>query len=51
LDEVRGGLTGPKVGEGRRKDQNNDPRTQTEVEDNTNYIMCQGNTRDEEITG
>jgi hypothetical protein len=51
LDKVRGGSICPKVGEGRRKDQCNDPRTQTKVEDNTNYIMRQGNTGDEEITG
>jgi hypothetical protein len=41
LDKVGGGSTGPMVGQGRGKDQCNDPRAQVEEEDHTNPRTCQ----------
>jgi hypothetical protein len=39
------------VGQGRRKDQCNDPRAQEEAEDNTNHITHQRDIGHEEIAG
>jgi hypothetical protein len=39
------------VGQGRIKDQNDDPRPQTEAEDNVNHRMCQRGAGHEEIAG
>jgi hypothetical protein len=51
LDKVRGGSTGPTLGKGREKDQYNNPRTQTEIEDHTNPRMSQRDAGDEEDVG
>jgi hypothetical protein len=51
LDQVRGGSTSTKVGQGRGKDQRNDPRAQEEAEDNANHRKHQRNAGNEEIAG
>jgi hypothetical protein len=51
LDQVGGGLAGPTVGHGRRKDQCRDPRAQAEEEDNTNHRMHQRDVGHDEIVG
>ena len=48
MDKVEGGSTGPTLGQGRGKDQCNDPRTQTEAEENTDPKMSQRDAGDEE---
>jgi hypothetical protein len=51
LDKVEGESTGTTLGQGKGKDQYNDPRTQTEAKDHTNPIMHQGDARGEEDAG
>jgi hypothetical protein len=51
LEKVGGGFIVPTLGSGRGKDQYNDPRTQTEVEDHTNPRTIQRDTRYEEDGG
>jgi hypothetical protein len=51
LGKVGGGSTGPTLGEGRGKDQCNDPRAQIEVEDHTNPRTSEMDTGDEEDAG
>jgi hypothetical protein len=48
LEKVGGGPTGPTLGQGRGKNQCNDPRNQTKVEEHTNTIMSQRDVGDEE---
>jgi hypothetical protein len=51
MDKVRGGSTGPKLGQGRRKDQCSNPRPQAKEEDNVNHRMHQRGIGHEEIVG
>jgi hypothetical protein len=50
-DNTRGGSTGSMLGQGRGKDQCNDPRNQTEEKYHINPITHKGDTRDEEDVG
>jgi hypothetical protein len=51
LDKVVEGSTGPTLGQGRGKDQSNDPRTQTEEKYHTNPRTSQRDAGDEEDAG
>jgi hypothetical protein len=51
LDKTRGGSIASKMGQGRRKDQCSDPRTQIEEKDHTDPRTCQGDARVEEDAG
>jgi hypothetical protein len=51
LDKFRGGSVGPKVGQGRIKDQSRDPRPQVEEEENGYHKAYQRGVGHEETTG